>query len=216
MGFDSLLDAALSDARTVLVLGAGRGVYERDVRAPGRLVIGVDVDRAIRENRLVDGAVLSDGASLPFASGSFDMCIARWVVEHLHDPTAVLGEVGRVVRPGGRFVFITTNRWFYAAVVARIIPAALQRPLLKLALPKRESRDTFPAFYRANTRSTLRRLLSRGDWTEEYLRVRLGGPAYLRFSVVTHAAGVVLHWIINHVPWLEDLGHAVTGDFRRK
>lgn len=214
--FEPILDAALSDARNVLVLGAGRGLYERDLRARGRLVVGVDVSRAIGENGHLDVVALYNGTSLPFADGAFDLCVARWVVEHLPDPQSVLREVARVVRPGGRFVFITTNRWFYAAVLARLIPGSVQQPLLKFALPNRESRDTFPAFYRANTRPTLRRLLSRGGWKEEYLRVELDDPAYLWFSVVAFSAGAALHWIINRVPWLEDLGHAVTGAFRRE
>jgi len=155
--FDPILDAALPDARTVLVLGAGRWVNARDLRAPGRWVFGVDVDPAMLENPFLDEAVLCDGISLPFACGSIDLCVARWVVEHISDPPSVLAEVARVVRPGGRLVFITTHRWLYGALLDRIDPPG-------------ESGDTPPAFYRANTKPKLRRILSAGGWTEQCLQ----------------------------------------------
>ena len=161
--FEPVLAAALPHARTVLILGAGPGADDRDLRAPGRWVCGVDVDPVILEHPFLDEAVLCEGTSLPFACGSFDLCVARWVVEHVPDPPSVLAEVARVVRPGGHFVFITSNRWF-------IIPASLQGSLFKAALPHTASYDTVPRFNRANTRPKLRKILSGGGWAEQYLR----------------------------------------------
>ncbi len=63
--FEALVDSALSQARRVLVFGAGRGVFERDLRASARLVIGIDVTSAIKDNPYLDGAVLYNGISLP-------------------------------------------------------------------------------------------------------------------------------------------------------
>ncbi|UJW36762.1 class I SAM-dependent methyltransferase [Saccharothrix sp. AJ9571] len=42
-----------------------------------------------------------DAAHLDFADGSFDLAAAGFVVQVLDDPAAVLGEVHRVLRPGG-------------------------------------------------------------------------------------------------------------------
>ena len=45
-----------------------------------------------------------DAAALPFRSNSFDAVVGGELVEHLPDLNAVLREMARVVRPGGRIV----------------------------------------------------------------------------------------------------------------
>ncbi len=212
--FEPILDRAVNDAHVVLVFGAGRGAFERDLRAPVRLVIGVDVDSAIRLNPYLDHSVLTDGLLLPFRTGSFDLCIARWVIEHVPTPRSVFHEIARVLRPGGKFVFITTNAWFYAAVLARLTPNPLHGHLVKLATG-RDARDTFRTYYRANTRRKLQRLMAQLGFREEYLRVELGDPDYLRFSLVTYSLGTFFHRLVNSVPLLEDLGQAIVGSFVR-
>jgi SAM-dependent methyltransferase len=44
------------------------------------------------------------GERLSFADNSFDKCVSICVLEHIGDDDAVLREVARVLRPGGRFV----------------------------------------------------------------------------------------------------------------
>ena len=210
--FEALVDSALSQARRVLVFGAGRGVFERDLRASARLVIGIDVTSAIKDNPYLDGAVLYNGISLPIDTATFDLCVARWVIEHIAEPESVLNEIARVVRPGGRFVFITMNAWFYAGLLARIVPNRLHAPIIKWAMG-RESRDTFPTYYRANTRRRLGRLLHEAGFKAEMLRVESGDPAYLQFSRLTYVLGTLFHKVVNRVPRLEDLGQAVIGSF---
>jgi uncharacterized membrane protein YbhN (UPF0104 family)/SAM-dependent methyltransferase len=46
--------------------------------------------------------VKCDGRSLPFASGAFELCTAWDVLEHVSDDRALLGELSRVLQPGGR------------------------------------------------------------------------------------------------------------------
>lgn len=46
--------------------------------------------------------VLADAAHLPFADGSFDAVTCLEVLEHVPDPSAVLSEIARVLRTGGR------------------------------------------------------------------------------------------------------------------
>lgn len=45
--------------------------------------------------------VKCDGCSLPFASGTFELCTAWDVLEHVPDDRALLQELSRVLRPGG-------------------------------------------------------------------------------------------------------------------
>jgi len=46
--------------------------------------------------------VKGDAQSLPFASGTFELCTAWDVLEHVSDDRALLGELSRVLQPGGR------------------------------------------------------------------------------------------------------------------
>lgn len=55
-----------------------------------------------------------DGVRLPFAAESFDVVFTAYgVLPFVADSAAVMVEVARVLRPGGRFVFSTTHpfRW---------------------------------------------------------------------------------------------------------
>jgi SAM-dependent methyltransferase len=50
---------------------------------------------------------VADVAELPFDDGAFDAVIANHMLFHVEDRTRALGELRRVLRPGGRFVATT-------------------------------------------------------------------------------------------------------------
>lgn len=43
---------------------------------------------------------------MPFAEASFDFAVSTWTLCSLPAPAAALAEIGRVLRPGGRLVFV--------------------------------------------------------------------------------------------------------------
>ena len=55
--------------------------------------------------------VVADAAAMPFADNSFDAAISTYTFEHLADPAGVLGEMQRVIKPGGE-VFISFPPYF--------------------------------------------------------------------------------------------------------
>jgi ubiquinone/menaquinone biosynthesis C-methylase UbiE len=78
------------------------------------------LDRARRINatmadpRLRIPLVQCDGTVLPFPDDTFDVVFTAYgVVPFVADSARVMAEAGRVLRPGGRFVFSTTHpmRW---------------------------------------------------------------------------------------------------------
>jgi SAM-dependent methyltransferase len=99
----------------ILEVGCGTGVVVRDlaamVGARGR-VVGIDRSRAtVKAARLLARAHparrrlalrVADGARLPFRDGRFDAALAITVLLHVADPAAVVAEMTRVVRRGGR------------------------------------------------------------------------------------------------------------------
>ena len=96
---------------TVLEVGCGTGVVLRDLaRLVGRggRVAGIDPSRAVlaAARRFCRGTGISvrhgDGAKLPFTNDGFDVTLAVTVLLHVADPGAVVREMTRVTRPGGR------------------------------------------------------------------------------------------------------------------
>lgn len=55
---------------------------------------------------------VASGEALPLPDGQVDLLLFSEVVEHLTHPDRVLGEIARVLKPGGRVVMTTPNyRW---------------------------------------------------------------------------------------------------------
>lgn len=52
-----------------------------------------------------------DAARLPFKDGAFDALVCSEVLEHVPDPDAVIDEIVRVVRPGGRVALSVPRFW---------------------------------------------------------------------------------------------------------
>jgi SAM-dependent methyltransferase len=71
--------------------------------------------RELEANPMADQVVVHDlnaDPVLPFEDGSFDDAVCCVSVDYLTRPVEVFAEVGRVLRPGGRFVTTFSNRCF--------------------------------------------------------------------------------------------------------
>ena len=81
------------------------------------------------------------GEALPVDSQTFDIVVCVDVLEHVRDLERVIGEVRRVLRPGGLFLFDTINRTALASVVMvgvgegvlRLLPRGTHDPSLFVA-----------------------------------------------------------------------------------
>jgi SAM-dependent methyltransferase len=110
--------------RWVLEVGCGSAPCARWLAAQGAHVVGLDLSagmlryavQAARETGLSVPLVQADAGRLPFADSSFDVaCSAFGAVPFVADSAAVMREVARVLRPGGRWVFAVTHpmRWTF-------------------------------------------------------------------------------------------------------
>jgi SAM-dependent methyltransferase len=108
---DAIVDAVAEVAPApVIDIGCGTGDFterlERDVGTP---VVALDLSDRMVELALARGldAVQGDVQALPFADGIFDCALANRVLYHVPNLARGLGEVARVLRPGGRLVAAT-------------------------------------------------------------------------------------------------------------
>jgi SAM-dependent methyltransferase len=101
------LAALVPAGARVLDLGAGDGYLCGLLAARGARAIGVDFSHeelARFCGKCPGGAAVAARAqALPFADGSFDACICHLALMLMEDAPAVVGELGRVLAPGGRF-----------------------------------------------------------------------------------------------------------------
>jgi SAM-dependent methyltransferase len=98
----------------LLDVGCGGGAHTAAFAAGGWATVGVDPSTAQLELARQRGCevVQSRGEELPFPHGSFDAAVSLWTHTDVDDWTAVLGEVRRVLVPGGRFVYLGVHPCF--------------------------------------------------------------------------------------------------------
>lgn len=88
---------------------------------PDLFVAGLGMNSAeLAANPLLAERVVKDlnqRAGLPWGNAQFDLVVCTASVEYLLQPHAVLAEVRRVLRPGGRCVVSFSDRWFPAKAI---------------------------------------------------------------------------------------------------
>jgi SAM-dependent methyltransferase len=102
---------AIGRGRRVLDLGCRSGAFTRHF-LDGNEVVGLDVDRIALEKAAelgIEPVVANVEEPLPFEDASFDAVVAGELFEHLRFPEGVVGEVARVLRPGGVLVGSVPN-----------------------------------------------------------------------------------------------------------
>ncbi len=92
----------------VLDVGCGNKPYRALVPA-GRYT-GLDVDNGFTR-RVAVADVFYDGGAFPLADASFDAVFCSQVLEHVFTPEQFLGEIHRVLRPGGGLLLAVPFMW---------------------------------------------------------------------------------------------------------
>lgn len=188
--------SCVSQETIVLDLGAGAGrVTQMNFKGMAARVHGIDPDWTIANNPHLDVVVIGSGAALPYREGTFDIVIACNVLEHLEAPGLVFKEVYRVLKRGGRYFIKTPNKFHYVPMVARLTPHRFHRWFNELR--GRAANDTYPTWYRANTRRTVERLATAAGFEIESIEEIEGRPEYLRMMPLTYLFGLLYERMVN-------------------
>ncbi|MGZ8463014.1 MAG: class I SAM-dependent methyltransferase [Candidatus Deferrimicrobiaceae bacterium] len=110
-GDELFLNERMPDGR-LLDIGCGNGDFLARMRGKGWEVEGLEVDsEAVKSARSRHGLTIHHGAleTWKLPDGSFDAITANHVIEHVHDPIALIRECLRVLKPGGVLVLATPN-----------------------------------------------------------------------------------------------------------
>jgi len=189
--YRELIHKHLPPRGRLLDAGCGRYLkFSKEFAATGE-VVGIDLESSLdTANERSPFGVRGDLGRLPFAAGYFDLIISRYVVEHLEDPALIFREFHRVLKPGGKVILATPNKYDYVSLLAAITPYSWHRKLMSRIFQVSED-DFYPTLYRANTRSTLGRELRSAGLAEVELRSVNHYPAYLMISPVLFRLGVL-------------------------
>jgi SAM-dependent methyltransferase len=134
--------------------------------------------------------VVGDLGSIPLRGESVDVVVSRSVVEHLRQPVPVFREIYRVLRPGGRFVFTTPNKLYYACLIALLVPEVLKARYFRVVFGA-DAYDHFPVQYRANTRRALERAARATGFKLTKVEALPHYPYYLMFSPLLFRLGML-------------------------
>ncbi|MFC9994707.1 methyltransferase domain-containing protein [Nocardia sp. NPDC127526] len=117
---------ALQPGESAVDIGSGSGsevMAFAELVGPTGTAMGVEPDPhllAAAERRAAQAGstakfVTGDAYGLPFGSDSFDAALCERVFQHLTAPARAVGEIARVLKPGGRVV-LTDSDWGTAIV----------------------------------------------------------------------------------------------------
>jgi SAM-dependent methyltransferase len=129
LGSGALEWLAPETGERILDLGCGDGQLTERIAAKGAIVTGIDASSQMVAAARARGIAAQEGSaeSLPFADRYFDAVFSNAVLHWVRGQDAMMTEVHRVLRPGGRFVAemgghgnIAAIRVAFAAVLAHL------------------------------------------------------------------------------------------------
>lgn len=180
--FHRLCSQVLRRGDKVLEIGAGPSNPTSRFLASFTEVHGIDPDADVLRNEALASATVLEGDAYPFPDNSFDHCVSDYVVEHVADGPVHLGEVARVLRPGGAYIFRTVNRHHYVALIAAHTPQWFHVLVANRARANpRDTHDPYPTRYAMNSAGAVRAAAARAGLTVDRIEYVEKEPAYGRF-----------------------------------
>lgn len=131
--------------------GCGDNSMVRELKHLCKFAVGIDIEKPENDVDFIKAEI----GTLPFPENYADVITLRFVVEHLSSPED-LRDILRVLKPGGKLLFITTNLRSPFVAIPKLIPYRLRNKLISTIFKVNDS-DVFPTFHRFNTPTVLRR-----------------------------------------------------------
>jgi SAM-dependent methyltransferase len=130
-----LVDFGSFRGQRLLEVGCGIGTDLVRFAAGGARVTGVDLAQTAidlaGQNFALHGVAAEDlrvanGEALPYDDGSFDVVYAHGVIQYTADPARLIRECHRVLKPGGRAIFMVYNRVSWLNALSKVMKVALE------------------------------------------------------------------------------------------
>lgn len=119
--------------------------------------VGLDIDSEVTRKRGIADHFY-DGNAFPFPDASFDSVLCNQVLEHVFNPDEFLGEISRVLKPGGKLLLTVPFVWDeheqpydYARYSSFGLRALLEKQGFRVLQHKKLGADASILFQLANT-----------------------------------------------------------------
>lgn len=130
-----LVDFAGFRGQTLLEVGCGIGTDLVRFARGGAIVTGVDLSETAielaRKNLHLHGLTAHDlrtanAEALPYPNNTFDVVYGHGVIQYTADPQRLVRECYRVLRPGGRAIFMVYNRVSWLNAMSKLMKVPLE------------------------------------------------------------------------------------------
>lgn len=174
----------------VVELGCGTGYVSSWLARAGARPVGVDISReqlaTARAMQTEFGLrfplLLADAERLPLADSVFDLAVSEYGASLWCDPYRWIAEAARVLRPGGRLVFLRRSPLFgLCAQVDGPVEAVLRRPQFGLRTVGGEAGVEFHLAHG----EMIRLLRSLGLVVEDLIEIQAPRPAHRDYQDVS-------------------------------
>ena len=131
-GYHALIDRLeiaatlpFASGASVLEAGCGTGLILKEVAPLARRAVGLDLSPGMLRKAHARGLDVVHGSvtDLPFGDGEFDLAYSFKVLAHVERIERAMGELARVVRPGGHVIAEFYNPWSLRGLIKRYKPA---------------------------------------------------------------------------------------------
>jgi SAM-dependent methyltransferase len=129
-----LIDFAAHRGKHVLEVGCGVGTDLVRFAGAGARATGIDLSptsidlarRNLAQRNVQADLGLMNGETLGFASGAFDLVYGHGVLPYTRDAAKLVGEMHRVLRPGGEAIVMVYNRNSWLSALSRVTRVNLE------------------------------------------------------------------------------------------
>lgn len=189
--YEAVVEQLVTPGSRWLDVGGGRDVFPHNPNLSRTLaercahLTAVDPSPNVHENPFAKERVrafIEDYTSAEL----FDVLTLRMVAEHITKPDAALAAMAKLLKPGGRVVIYTINKFAPVSVAAWMIPFWLHHPIKRM-MWHTEEKDTFPVSYKMNTQRTLRHLSVAHGFAEEAFAYLDDCRTFHRFRLLNYA-----------------------------
>ena len=194
------------DKPVVLEAGCGTDCWiVRMLREEGipMHIVGFDIDPDCVRNKDVDEVSVASIYQIPRESGSVDLALSGFVLEHLEDPQMALNELHRVLKPGGTVVFWTPNLLNPVMMLSSVTSTRFHVMLRRLTWGA-EGADNVPTYYKINTIGKIKRYAAEAGFECAYTDTFSSAYQYFRMSKPTYLLACILNkpaaiWPLNRL-----------------
>ena len=186
--YEMTIRGLVSSSTDWLDVGCGRDLFPQNMptaellAARCRSLTGIDPSPNVFENKLLHHRFQTMPEDF-FPTLRYDLITLRMVAEHVNNPMMLAGSLSRLVRPGGRVVIYTVNKFSPASLVAAVTPISLHH-FVKRVLWNTEEKDTFPTVYHMNTRKLLKHVFMKTGFREESFRYLDDTRSFQQFKLL--------------------------------